>query len=253
MIASSGDIADLSGVGPKTAVLLRELGIETPAALLEYLPFRYDDLRFPTPAVRLGETGGEENAVGRVIAVKEKRVRGLEIVELRLADDDGVPFSAKWIRRNRYSTDAFTKACAFSCADESSARSLVRPSTSSSMVRWRLANRIAASSFRLSRVEGSRKPQNRDGRQAKFRVTPRDRGADAICCRRRLRERSNYGSIEDAYRSIHAPATPDDAARARERFVFAEFLALATGARLAAASGSATTMRARCAFRPALG
>ncbi len=102
MIASSGDIADLSGVGPKTAVLFRELGIETPAALLEYLPFRYDDLRFPTPAVRLGETGGEENAVGRVIAVKEKRVRGLEIVELRLADDDGVPFSAKWIGRNRY-------------------------------------------------------------------------------------------------------------------------------------------------------
>ncbi len=72
------------------------------AALLEYLPFRYDDLRFPTPARRLGETGGEENAVGRVAAVKERRVRGLEIVEARLTDDFGDSFVAKWIGRNRY-------------------------------------------------------------------------------------------------------------------------------------------------------
>ena len=62
------DIAELSGVGPKSAALFRELGIETAEALLDYLPFRYDDLRFPTPALRLGETGGEENAVGLVVA-----------------------------------------------------------------------------------------------------------------------------------------------------------------------------------------
>ena len=58
------DIAGLSGVGPKSAALFRELGIDTAEALLDYLPFRYDDLRFPTPAARLGEAGGEENAVG---------------------------------------------------------------------------------------------------------------------------------------------------------------------------------------------
>ena len=101
------DIAELRGVGPKSAALFRELGVETAQALLDYLPFRYDDLRFPTPALRLGETGGEENAVGLVVAVKERRVRGLEIVELQLHDDAGALFTAKWIGRNRYVVGRF--------------------------------------------------------------------------------------------------------------------------------------------------
>jgi RecG-like helicase len=96
------DIADLSGVGPKTAPLFRELGIGSGADLLEYLPFRYDDLRFATPAARLGATGGEENAAGSVVAIKERRVRGLEIVEVHLVDGAGQSFTAKWIGRNRY-------------------------------------------------------------------------------------------------------------------------------------------------------
>ncbi|MBV8067951.1 MAG: ATP-dependent DNA helicase RecG [Candidatus Eremiobacteraeota bacterium] len=41
-----------------------------------------------------------------------------------------------------------------------------------------------------------------------------------------------YGDIVDAYRAVHAPQTPDEAERARERFVFAEFLVLATAAQL---------------------
>ncbi|HEY4433632.1 MAG TPA: hypothetical protein VGM99_04445, partial [Candidatus Cybelea sp.] len=98
----SVDVAALDGVGPKTAALLRELGVDTAEALLDYLPFRYEDLRFSTPALRLGEGVAEENAVGRVVAVKEKRVRGLEIVELQLRDDAGDSFAAKWIGRNRY-------------------------------------------------------------------------------------------------------------------------------------------------------
>jgi RecG-like helicase len=96
------DVGDLGGIGPKSAALFRELGIETARALLEYLPFRYDDLRLPAPAALLGEAGGEENAVGRIVAVKERRVRGLEIVEVQLVDDAGGRFSAKWIGRNRY-------------------------------------------------------------------------------------------------------------------------------------------------------
>ena len=48
------DIGDLAGVGPKTAPLFRELGIDTASALLEYLPFRYEDLRFPTPGATIG-------------------------------------------------------------------------------------------------------------------------------------------------------------------------------------------------------
>lgn len=101
------DIGDLSGVGPKSAALFHELGVDTAEALLDYLPFRYDDLRFPTPAARLGAAGGEENAIGHVVAVKERRVRGLEIVELQLRDDAGGFFTAKWIGRNRYVVGRF--------------------------------------------------------------------------------------------------------------------------------------------------
>ncbi len=57
-------IGELAGVGPKSAPLFRELGIETSRDLLDYLPFRYEDLRLPTPSNASGRAGGEENAVG---------------------------------------------------------------------------------------------------------------------------------------------------------------------------------------------
>jgi ATP-dependent DNA helicase RecG len=41
-----------------------------------------------------------------------------------------------------------------------------------------------------------------------------------------------YPSVRDAYRAVHAPDTPEEARDARERFVFAEFLGLATAAQL---------------------
>jgi len=100
--AAGVGIGDLAGVGAKSEALFRELGIETARDLLEYLPFRYEDLRHPTPAAMLGSSGAEENAVGRIVGIKERRVRGLEIVDVQLVDDRGDGFAAKWIGRNRY-------------------------------------------------------------------------------------------------------------------------------------------------------
>jgi ATP-dependent DNA helicase RecG len=96
------DVGSLRGVGAKTAPLFGELGVSTAAELLDYFPFRYDDLRFPVPARDLGTTGGEENAVGTIVALKERRVRDLEIVETTMRDDEGGSFSAKWIGRRRF-------------------------------------------------------------------------------------------------------------------------------------------------------
>jgi ATP-dependent DNA helicase RecG len=45
------------------------------------------------------------------------------------------------------------------------------------------------------------------------------------------RER-RFPPLPDAYRMVHAPASPEQAQRARERFVFSEFLVLAAGALL---------------------
>ena len=82
---SDEDIAELSGVGPKTAPLFRELGIERRGRCSSICRFVTKTCAFRRRRARLGESGGEENAVGRSSAVKERRVRQLEIVELRCA------------------------------------------------------------------------------------------------------------------------------------------------------------------------
>ncbi|MGA7200263.1 MAG: hypothetical protein WBX26_00425, partial [Candidatus Cybelea sp.] len=225
------DIAELRGVGPKSAALFRELGIETAEALLDYLPFRYDDLRFPTPASRLGETGGEENAVGVVVAVKERRVRGLEIVELQLHDDAGAPFTAKWIGRNRYVVGRFREGMRL-------------------MVRGRVERSFSGPVVNVAHYEalgenesyrGELVPVYRASKELATRkiamvvkknlsdllaLAPPDTLPPVLATQR------GYGSIREAYRAMHAPQTPEESERAHERFVFAEFLALATGAHL---------------------
>jgi ATP-dependent DNA helicase RecG len=225
------EIGALEGVGPKTGALLRELGVDTAEALLDYLPFRYEDLRFATPAVRLGESGGEENAAGRVVNVKEKRVRGLEIVELQMRDDGGDLFTAKWIGRNRYVVGRFQEGMRL-------------------FVRGRIER-----SFSGPIVNVSQHGMLGEGERYRGELVPVYRASKDLASRKiamvvkknlarlldlapvdvvppSIRERRGYGPLRNAYRSIHAPQTPEEAAAARERFIFAEFLALATGAQL---------------------
>ncbi|HEV7179385.1 MAG TPA: ATP-dependent DNA helicase RecG, partial [Candidatus Baltobacteraceae bacterium] len=42
----------------------------------------------------------------------------------------------------------------------------------------------------------------------------------------------DYAPLQEAYRSMHAPSSPEEAAKARERFIFAEFLVLAAAAQV---------------------
>ncbi|HZZ00270.1 MAG TPA: ATP-dependent DNA helicase RecG [Candidatus Baltobacteraceae bacterium] len=225
------DIGKLSGVGPKTAPLFRDLGIDSARALLEYLPFRYEDLRFPAPAALLGQNGGEENAVGIVTGVKERRVRGLEIVEARLVDDVGTPFGAKWIGRNRYVYGRFREGMRL-------------------FVRGRVERTFAGVSVNVSQYatlgpgetyRGEMVPVYRASKDLATRkiaavvkknlaelldLAPDDPLPPAVARSRK------YPNLRDAYRSAHAPRDPEEAQRARERFVFAEFLTLAAAAQL---------------------
>ncbi|MBV8724675.1 MAG: ATP-dependent DNA helicase RecG [Candidatus Eremiobacteraeota bacterium] len=224
-------IEDLSGVGPKSAPLFRELGLDTARALLEYLPFRYDDFRFPTPAARLGETGGEENAVGRVVAVKERRVRGLEIVEVDLVDDAGTRFSAKWIGRNRYVYGRFHEGM----------RLFVRGRAERNFSGPMVAVTHYEQLGEAEEYRGDLQPVYRASKDLPSRkiaavvkknlprleeLAPPDPIPMAVATARR------YPTLRDAYRAVHAPQTPEGANAARERFVFGEFLALATSAQL---------------------
>jgi ATP-dependent DNA helicase RecG len=224
-------IANLAGVGPKTALLLHELNIDSATALLDYLPFRYDDLRFPTPAARLGESGGEENAVGRVGAVKERRIRGLEIVEVQLADDAGDRFVAKWIGRNRYVYGRFREGMRLFVRGRvertfsGPVMNVVQYGTLAEGEPYRgdLIPVYRASKDLASRKIASIVKKNLPQLIASAPIDPLPPNVAAA---------RHYGSIADAYRAVHAPDTPEEAESARERFVFGEFLVLATGAQM---------------------
>ncbi|HEY6326710.1 MAG TPA: ATP-dependent DNA helicase RecG, partial [Candidatus Cybelea sp.] len=207
------------------------LGIDTARALLEYLPFRYDDLRFPTRAARLGEAGGEENAVGTVVAVEERRVRGLEIVEAELRDDAGDRFVAKWIGRNRYVYGRFREGMRLFV------RGRIERNFSGPIVNVAHYGVLAEGQeyrgelvpiYRASKDLASRKIAAvvKKNLPRLLEVSPEDALPASLTAARR------YPRLRDAYRAVHAPQTPEEAQRARERFVFAEFLTLATAAQL---------------------
>jgi ATP-dependent DNA helicase RecG len=225
------EISGLSGVGPKTAPLFEALGIGTARALLEYLPFRYDDLRFPTPASRLGERDGEENAVGRVTGIKERRVRGLEIVEVALRDDAGAAFTAKWIGRNRYAYGRFREGMRLFV------RGRVERNFSGPVVNVTHYAQLAEDEryrgelvpvYRASKELASRKIAMvvKKNLTRLLELAPPDPIPPDLA-----RERG-YAPLDQSYRAVHAPQEPQEAELARERFVFAEFLALATAAQL---------------------
>jgi len=223
-------IGDLTGVGAKSVPLFRELGIETSRDLLDYLPFRYEDLRYPTPSTALGTTGGEENAVGVVTAVKERRVRGLEIVETRLHDDAG-EFTAKWIGRNRYVYGRFKEGMRL-------------------FVRGRVERTLAGAVINVGQYA-----HLRDGEVYHGEMVPVYRASKDLTTRKiaavvhknlarlldeagddplpdDVRTKASYPDLREAYRAVHAPQNPVEAQRARERFIFTEFLMLAAGAQL---------------------
>ncbi len=229
--APAGDIGELAGVGAKSAQLFREIGINTPLELLDYLPFRYDDLRLPTPSTLLGGTGApEENAVGTVDAVKERRVRDLEIVELVLHDAAGA-FAAKWIGRRRFVVGRFTEGMRL-------------------FVRGRVERTLA-----LPVVNVSQYAQLHEGQEYRGELEPVYRASKDLTTRKiagvikknlesllemvrddplpaALQRAHGYMPLRDAYRAVHAPSSPEEAARARERFIFTEFFLLAVSAQL---------------------
>jgi ATP-dependent DNA helicase RecG len=225
------DISELAGVGEKTARLFRELGIDTAQALLEYLPFRYDDFRFATPASRLGQSGGEENAVGEIASVKERRVRALEIVEVQLVDDDGGAFCAKWIGQRRFVYGRFREGMRLFVRGRAD-----RTLTGAVMNVTHYAQLAPNETYRGEMVPVYRASKDLATRKiaavAKKNL-PRllslvgDDPLPAAVARKR-----RYPPLREAYRAVHAPVSPEEAERARERFIFAEFLALAASAQL---------------------
>ena len=227
------NVAELAGVGRETAERFAELGIRTAEDLLNHFPHRYEDLRYPTPAAQLGGSGGgegpEENAVATIVNVRERRARHLAIVEALLRDDSG-DFSAKWFGR-AYLLGTLKPGMRL-------------------FVRGRVQRTLAGASMNVSshKVLGEDEayrgeivpvyPASKVLTSRKIHQVVRrnfrallDLAGDEPLPERILR-RKKYPQLRDAYRSLHAPQSPDEANAARDRFVFGEFLALAVAAEL---------------------
>ena len=224
-------IAELAGVGKDTASKFNELGIATAEDLLGTFPFRYEDLRFPTPAARLGERGegAEENAVAEVLRIRERRARNLAIVEAELADDSG-SFVAKWFGRSyligalkpgmrlfvrgRVSRTATGVAMNVAthkvlAAGETYRGSIVPIySASKTLTSRKIAQVVARNLDRLLHLASSDP------------LPPAITAAEA------------FPPLEQSYRELHQPSSLESAEKARERFVYTEFLALALVAQI---------------------
>lgn len=240
---------DLAGVGAETAERFAELGIRTPHDLLDAFPFRYDDLRSPTPAAQLGSSESEQNAVGSVVWVRERRARRLAIVEAELQDESGT-FVAKWFGR-AYLVGAFKKGMRL-------------------FVRGRVQRTLAGAAMNVTthKILGADEPYRGEmvpiyaaGRsltsrkirqivQRNLRALLDLAGEDPLPPEV-VRERA-FPPLIDAYRALHAPRDPNEAARARERFVFSEFLTLAVAAEIKRRSREANHDARALAIAPAL-
>jgi ATP-dependent DNA helicase RecG len=222
-------IGDLAGVGTETAERFAELGIRTPLDLLNDFPYRYEDLRFPTPSTQLGNSESEQNAVGHIVWVRERRARQLAIVEAELRDDEGT-FIATWFGR-KYLIGTLKKGMRL-------------------FVRGRVQRTLAGAKINVSthRVlsedeayqgelvpvySASKTLTSRKIHQVIERNLPRllPLAGEEPLPAAVLREK-DFPPLHEAYRSLHAPQTPDEARRARERFIFTEFLALALAAQI---------------------
>ncbi|MDP9016843.1 MAG: OB-fold nucleic acid binding domain-containing protein, partial [Candidatus Eremiobacteraeota bacterium] len=219
------NLNELAGIGKESVARFAELGVSDAQALLDYLPHRYEDLRFPTPISELGAGESEENVVGRILSVRERRAR-IAIVEAELDDGTG-RVTAKWFGR-KYLIGALKKDMRL-------------------FVRGRVTRTLAGVSLNVGSHKVLAEDETYSGEMVPVypaSKTLTSRKIHQVVARNMqklltlvhddlpptIAKQFRFPSARDAYISMHAPASPESALRARERFIFTEFLALALAA-----------------------
>jgi ATP-dependent DNA helicase RecG len=215
----------LAGIGPETAAKLAEIGVETPAGLLAYIPRAYRDWREPMPIASLRE--GEAIVVGEVLRVKERRGR-FPLVSAALQDATGI-IEAKWFGR-RYLSGRLSPGD-----------------------RLFVAGRVTRAGL-LPEINVATHRVLRDGEQWQGEIVPvygatkelPSRTIRAVIAKNldrliaahpdalppALVRRFGFPPLAQAWRDVHAPRDLDAAARAKERIVFDEFFSIALAAGL---------------------
>ena len=92
------ETSELKGIGPKSSVALRQLGIRHVADLLYHVPRRYIDRSQKSPIAQT-PIGSEVTLIGKVEKVTERRPRrNLLIIEARIADETAT-IKAVWFNQ----------------------------------------------------------------------------------------------------------------------------------------------------------
>lgn len=167
--------------------------------------------------------------MGRVVWVRERRARHLAIVEAELQDESGT-FVATWFGRT-YLLGALKKGM----------RLFVRGRVQRTLAGAKMnvgTHRVLAEDevYRGEMVPvypASKTLTTRKIHQVISRNLPQLlllAGEEPLPAAL-LKERA-FPPVQQAYRALHAPQTPEEADKARERFIFTEFLALALAAQI---------------------
>ena len=222
-------LADLAGIGKGTVEKFAELGITTPGELLDDLPHRYEDLRYPTPARDLAAGESEQNAAGTIVSVRERRARHLAIVEAELQDESGT-FTAKWFGR-AYLLGALKKGMRLFVrgrVQKTLAGPVINVGTHKVLEPGEQYRGEVVPVYPASKALTSRKIRQVIQRNLPKLLSelPPDPLPAQLCASR------GFPALIQAYRALHAPDDPQSAEKARERFIFTEFLSLALTAQL---------------------
>ena len=97
----------IKGVGPKRALLLKKMGLETVEDGLYFLPFRYDD-RSRVKKIAELVPGEQASFIGKIVDAGSIRIgRRRKIFEVVIQDDTGL-LRARWFQFNEtYMTEKF--------------------------------------------------------------------------------------------------------------------------------------------------
>jgi ATP-dependent DNA helicase RecG len=224
-LARLADIAtsELQGIGPKSAEALSELGIRNVADLLHHVPRRYIDRSKKAPIAQT-PIGSEVTLIGEVRSVSERRPRrNLVIVEARIADETAT-IKAVWFNQ-RFRLQQLSEGALVALSGEVEAfRGTLQMKSPDvdvldSPSERLLTGRVVPIHSRVAKLKVG------TIRRAIYNALKRSRPiADTVPAE--YLAAHGLMARDDAFHSIHFPASLDEVGPARKRLVYDELFRL---------------------------
>lgn len=220
------EVQFLKGVGPKSAMVLAKLGLQTVEDVLWYLPRRYDD-RTDLPQLVMLRPGEAQSVRGRILGVTTRRISGGRVMIQAVLDDGSGQvtltwFNQPWVARELQKVEG--EVMAFGTVKEGRSRQLEIASPE-----WEAVDEEDESGdfARIVPVYGLSEgvPQRTVRRAAASAVQFfADMVEDPLP--EEFRKANRLAPLGWSLRQMHEPESPGHLERARHRLVYEEFLYL---------------------------